>query len=82
MDKLESLIRSSSCDEAKIVREMRMMGNALSNQVLELDLKVDPDAVVRELNKARDELIKATTAKNEELLGELLEELKRIVMAE
>jgi hypothetical protein len=47
--------------------------------VLELDLSVDSDAVVRELNKVRDELVKANTAQNEEMMNELLEELKRMI---
>jgi serine/threonine protein kinase len=79
MEKLEVLVRSSSCDEARLIKEMKMIGNSLSTQVLELDLSVDSDAVVRELNKVRDELVKANTAQNEEMMNELLEELKRMI---
>jgi serine/threonine protein kinase len=82
MDRLEALVLSSSCDEAKIVKEMRIIGNSLTNEVLELDLKVDPDALTRELTKARDELVKVIAADNEAALGDLLEELRRMILAE
>jgi serine/threonine protein kinase len=79
MDRLESLVQSSSCDEGKIVKEMRMIGNLLANQMLELDLKMDPDSVVQELNRACGELVAASSAHNEESISELLEELKRMI---
>jgi serine/threonine protein kinase len=79
MERLESLVLSSACDEGKIMREMRMIGNSLSNHLLELDLKVDPDTVVRELNKARDGIIRANAEGNEEMMSELLEDLKRMI---
>jgi serine/threonine protein kinase len=79
MERLESLVLSSACDEGKIVKEMRIIGTSLSTQLLELDLKVDPDTVIRELNKARDGIIRANAEGNEELMNEMLEELKRMI---
>jgi serine/threonine protein kinase len=82
MQKLEALVRSSSCDEAKIVKEMRMTGSLLTTRMLELDLRLDPEDVVRELTIARDELIAGTTAHNEEATMRLLAELRRMISAE
>jgi serine/threonine protein kinase len=81
MERLESLIRSSGCDEGKIVREMKILANSLSLQLLELELDVkgDPDAVMRELDKVRDGIVQANADHNEEMMNELLEELKRMI---
>jgi serine/threonine protein kinase len=83
MERLESLIQSSDCDESKIIREMKILGNLLNAQLLELDVKgSDLDGVVRELGHVRDEIIQANAEHNEEMMRELLEELKRMISLE
>jgi serine/threonine protein kinase len=79
MERLESLVGSSGCNEGMIVREMKILGSSLNTQLLELDMKGDLDAMVRELNKVRDEIVQANTEHNEEMMNELLEELKRMI---
>jgi serine/threonine protein kinase len=79
MEQLESLIRSPSCNEGEIVRELKKLGNSLANWMLDLDLKVDPDVMQKELTQARIQLVEAITAHNEEKISELLEELKRML---
>jgi hypothetical protein len=56
---LESLIQSANCDRDEIVKEV--IGHSLASQIMELHSKVDPDAMTRELNKVRDELVEAIT---------------------
>jgi serine/threonine protein kinase len=80
MKKLETLIRSSVCDEGKIIKEIRILGASLSVLLLELDLKIDPEVVIRELNKVCDRVIQAQADKNEMMLNGLLEELKRVMI--
>ena len=69
---LETLVLSTKCDEASILKEMRKMGAALEAKLLDLD--VDPDRVLGEVTRLRDEIVSMRLATGEDL-SELFEQL-------
>jgi hypothetical protein len=76
MASLETLVLSTRCDEASILREMRKMELALISQLADLD--VSSDRVVGELSKLREAIVSLRES-GEVTVGELFEELKRVV---
>jgi hypothetical protein len=73
---LETLVLSTKCSEAAILKEMRQVKVALEGKLLQLDVASDlMDNVVGEVEKLREEMRLATS----EQMSELLEELKRVV---
>jgi hypothetical protein len=73
---LETLVLSAKCDESLILKEMKKMELALNAKLV--DLEVDPERVLEEVSKLKEEIVKMKQAGGEEL-NELLEELKRVV---
>jgi signal recognition particle GTPase len=73
---LETLVLSTKCSEAAILKEMRQVKVALEGKLLQLDVAPDlMDSVVGEVAKLREEMRLVTS----EQMSELLEELKRVV---
>jgi signal recognition particle GTPase len=73
---LETLVLSTKCSEAAILKEMRQVKVALEGKLLQLDVAPDlMDSVVGEVEKLREEMRLVTS----EQMSELLEELKRVV---
>jgi GTPase SAR1 family protein len=80
MVSLEALVRSTTCDEATIIKEIKKIEAVLTSKLLDLDL--GPERVVGELSKLREEIVSMRQmADGEALLSELFEELKRAVRA-
>jgi hypothetical protein len=61
------------------VGEMKIITNSLIAQLLELDLNCYSEIVGRELKKVSDGIIQANAQHNEEMMNELLDELKRMI---
>jgi uncharacterized coiled-coil DUF342 family protein len=57
MQRLETLIQSTSCDESKIAKEMKGLAKAFESKLFDLDEQLDAAGVVNELTKLRSELI-------------------------
>jgi hypothetical protein len=70
---LETLVLSTKCDKAAILKEMRQFKVALKGTLLQLD--VAPDLMDSVVGEVQEEMKLATS----EQMSELLEELKRVL---